>query len=81
MEMNQPSEQRAGKVVEPGTTCKALVWGTTSGRTVTIEVTLVVATDKIGYEVWGYRLDRLQHRFGHRQSQRPRHYWVPVAWL
>jgi predicted Co/Zn/Cd cation transporter (cation efflux family) len=75
-----PGQQPAPRV-RPGTVCNARVWGTKSGRAVTIEVTLVVAADETGYEVWGYRLDRLRHRMGHMQSQRPRHYWIPVAWL
>ena len=52
-----------------------------TSRAATIEVTVVVDANEDGYEVFGYRLDRLQRRFGHMQDQRPRHYWVPVNWL
>jgi hypothetical protein len=67
--------------LKPGTICKAQVWGSPGSRAVAIEVTAVISADEQGYEVWGYRMDRLRHRFGHMQSQRPRHYLVPVNWL
>ena len=58
--------------------CNVRPWSSPGGRAVSIEVTSVVAADEHGYEVWGYLLDRLRHRMGHMQHQRPRHYWVPV---
>jgi hypothetical protein len=67
--------------VGPGTICKAQVWGSPGSRAVTVEVTSVVAAGDDGFEVWGYRLDRLRYRMGHMQHQRPRHCRVPFAWV
>lgn len=81
MEMSQPPKQGPRRVVRPGTICKARVFGSLSGRAVIVEVTAIIAADENRYEVWGYRLDRLRHRFGHMQHQRPHRYEVPVGWL
>ena len=73
--------ERPNRVLEAGTICLAYVWGSTSPRAVEIEVTSVISESDLGYEVWGYRLDRLRHRFGHMQHQGPRHYFVPADWV
>lgn len=79
--MENDTAQPQWRQIKPGKVCSARVWGSPASRAVTIEVTAVVAADDSGYEVFGYRLDRLQRRFGHMQNQRPRHYWVPINWV
>ena len=80
LQVEWPSPPAPRRQMRPGIVCKAHVWNSPSNRVATIEVTLVVAANDDGYEVFGYRLDRLRHR-PHMQNQRPRHYWVPINWL